>query len=77
MEEINLSHTVTGIGAILVIAGIMQLFHRSLNIGRDKRGQIYPRLSLQGWSLRSIYPGALMITAGVLLLGTGAFLGGD
>jgi hypothetical protein len=65
MEEVTASHVVTGIGGIVVIAGIVQVF---LGVQRRERGPIRSR-----FRLRTIYPGMIMIVTGALLLGVGPF----
>jgi hypothetical protein len=57
--------------SMLVIAGIMQIFLQAISLRQEKRGRIQMELRFHRWSLRSIYPGAIMILTGALLLGIG------
>jgi hypothetical protein len=69
MGEEHLSNAVMGVGSVLFIAGAIQLFFRSIEIQRAKRGQMRVGLTFRNWSLRSIWPGVVMIVVGALVLG--------
>jgi hypothetical protein len=53
MGEEHLSNPVIGVGSVLFIAGTIQLFCRSVEIQRAKRGQVRVGLSFRSWSPRS------------------------
>jgi len=72
MEEINPSRVVMGLGGILVIFGILQVFLQTVSYHREKGGRIRSRFTLRNWS--STYPGMIMIAIGALLLGVGPFV---
>ena len=72
MEEINPSHAVMGLGAILVVFGIIQVFLQTISFNREKRGRLRSSFKLRNW--RSAIPGVIMIAIGTLLLGAGPFV---
>jgi hypothetical protein len=72
MEEINVSHVVMGLGGVLVIFGILQVFLQTISHHREKSGRIRSSFTLRNWS--STYPGVIMIAIGALLLGVGPFV---
>ena len=69
MGEEHLSNAVTGMGSVLFVVGTIQLFSRSVEIQRAKRGQVRVGLTFRNWSPRSVWPGVVMIVVGILLLG--------
>jgi hypothetical protein len=56
---------------MFIIAGIIQIFVQTISLRREKRGRFRMEIGFPGWSLRSTYPGAIMILTGALLLGIG------
>ena len=72
MQEINPSHVVMGLGAILVVFGIIQVFLQTISFNREKRRRLRSSFRLRNW--RSVIPGMTMIGIGMLLLGFGRFV---
>lgn len=72
MQEINPSHVVTGLGVILVVFGVVQVFLQTISFNREKRGRLRSSFRLRNW--RSVIPGMIMIAIGTLLLGVGPFV---
>jgi hypothetical protein len=68
METIdNASHIVMGLGGIITVAGIIQMFLSTISFQRGRRGQIHTRVTLQKpWSTCF---GVILIVIGVVLLG--------
>ena len=73
MGEEHFSNAFTGVGSVLLVAGAIQLFCRSMEIQRAKRGQIRVVLTWRNWSPRSVWLGVFLIVAGALLLGRAHF----
>ena len=74
MHEFYLSNLATATGCLAVLAGMLQLFCRALEVRPAKRGRIHAELNLRRWSFRSISPGLVMIAIGALLLGGTPFV---
>ena len=72
MEIVPWSHIVMSLGAMIVIAGVVQVFLQTIDLRRGKRGRIHSRFRLRNWS--SICPGVIMVVIGALLLGVGPFV---
>jgi hypothetical protein len=70
MHEVDPSNVLIGAGCFSVLAGMVQLFCQALEVRSAKRGRISTGLNFAKWSLRSTAPGFIMITIGVLLLGS-------
>ena len=68
MEQLNVSNLLGGLGGVLLIAGAIQLLHEAAVLRHDDKGRIGMTLNLKNWSIRSVYPGVIMITLGFLLL---------
>jgi hypothetical protein len=69
IEIVPWSHLVMGLGAIVVVAGVIQVFLQTIDVQRGRRGRIWSRFRLRSWS--SIWPGMIMVVIGALLLGVG------
>jgi hypothetical protein len=69
IEIVPWSHLVMSLGAIVVVAGVIQVFLQTLDLQRGRRGRIQSRFRLRSWS--SIWPGMIMVVIGALLLGIG------
>jgi hypothetical protein len=76
MQEFHLSDASLPVGGVVLIAGITLLFHQAIRIRRLKRGKIHVEFSFRMLSVRSLYPAAIMIATGVLLLGMRLFPSG-
>jgi hypothetical protein len=70
MDELHLSNVIIGAGCLSVLAGMVQLFCRALEVRPAKRGRIHTGLNFGKWSLRSTAPGFILIAIGVFLLGS-------
>ena len=66
-----MSNLLIASASMLVIAGIVQILLQAISLRQEKRGRIQIELGFRCWSLRSIYPGAILILTGALLLGIG------
>jgi hypothetical protein len=71
MAIIPWSHLIMSLGAMIVIAGVVQVFLQTIDARPGKRGRIRSRFRLRSWS--SICPGVVMVVVGALLLGVGPF----
>ena len=69
MEIVPWSHLIMSLGAMIVIAGVVQVFLQTIDVRGRKRGRIRAGFRLRAWS--SIYPGVIMVLIGALLLGVG------
>jgi hypothetical protein len=63
-----MSDLIIATAGMFIISGIIQLFLQTISLRRDKRGRLLVEFGLRRWSLRSTYPGAIMIATGALLL---------
>ena len=72
MAIVPWSQIVMSLGAMIVIAGVVQVFLQTIDVRRGKRGRIWSRFRLRSWT--SICPGVVMVVIGALLLGVGPFI---
>ena len=73
MPEAHLSEAALPVGLLLLIAGLCLLFHQAITLRTFKRGRIRAEFSFRGLSIRSLYPAAIVIAIGFILLGVGSF----
>jgi hypothetical protein len=63
-----------GSGCLAVVAGMLQLFCKALEVRRAKGRRLHAELNLRHWSLRSTSLALMMIAIGALLLAGGHFV---
>jgi len=67
MDEIpTASHLIIGLGGILMVAGIIQMFLATVTFQRGRRGRIHAGFTLQ--KPKFIFFGVVLVLIGVLLL---------
>jgi len=69
MEQLNASNVLVGFGVLLLTAGAIQLLHEAAVLKRPSKDRVRMTLNLKNLSIRSAYPGVVMIIVGLLLLG--------
>jgi hypothetical protein len=64
---------VIGAGWVLILGGIIQIFHQAINPRVGRRGAKRAEFDFSRLSFQSTLPGIAMILVGVLLLSVGPF----
>jgi len=73
MNNTHPLETALPVGLLLLIAGVCLLCHQAMTLRTLKRGRVRAGFSFRTLSFRSIYPAAIVIAIGIVLLGLSSF----